>query len=309
MSCILFYILIMKIAAWAVRFFEKLARQGWRAKAEYKFFYGLLKLIRPRSERIDLNLDLIYPEHKGDEAWHKEFKNKIYQNFAWDLAEIFAAQKDINQVSSWVKEVEGFDYIKNFLDDRNQGLLFMSGHYCSWELLAYWYSNLIRAHGGKLYAVAQNMHDKDLTAILNEYRAKAGITVLPKDISTFEIVKLLKKGAHIAVLNDVAWTGGELLPFLGQLCTNTTGPATLAMLSGVPIISVGIYRLDEFKYKIKFLEPFHVDNNNNNLSKRERIEQATIKINNNLGEIISQQPELWFWLHNRWKLNKLKKNK
>ena len=297
----------MKITAWAVRLFERFAKQGWRAEAEYKFFYGLLKLIKPRAERIDANLDLIYPEFKDNKAWHRDFKDKIYQNFAWVIAEIFAAQKDVSKILDWVQEFEHFEYLQKFLDDRKQGLLLLSGHFCNWELLACWYAQLIKQHGGNLYVIVQNMRDKDLSAINDEYRTKAGIILLPKDTSMFEMVKLLKNGAHVAALTDIAWTGGDVLPFLGQPCTNTAGPATLAMLSGVPIISAGIYRLEPFKYKIKFLEPFYVEDNLS-LSKRERIERAMIKINDNLGEIISQRPELWFWLHNRWKMNKLKKH-
>lgn len=294
----------MTIAAKAVRIFQAASAEGWRGHATASFFYGLLKLIRPRNKRIDLNLDMIYPEHKGDKKWHKNFKNKIYKNLSWTLTEILAAQRDMNKAFKWITKIDGLEYINEFLDDRKRGLLFLSGHFCNWELLAYWYSQFIQKHGGKLYIISQNMRDKDLSAIIFEYRDRSGIIMLPKQTSTLELVRLLKNGAHIAMLTDIAWTGGEILPFLGQPCTNTTGPATLSMLSGAPMITVGIYRLAPFRHKVKFLKPFQVPDGDNKL---ERIKNATIKVNNNFGEIIAQCPELWFWLHDRWKMRKAKK--
>ncbi len=300
----------MKLAAEAVRFFQAASAEGWRGHAAASFFYGILKLIKPRDKRIDSNLDLIYPEYKDNKLWHRDFKNKVYKNLAWTISEILAVQKDISKALDWITEVEGFEYLDEFIDNRKHGLLFLTGHFGNWELLGYWYAQIIKKHGGKLYVVAQEMHDKDITRIIDEYRVKSGAEVILKDTSTLELVKMLKDGAHIAILNDVAWSGGEILPFMGQPCTNTIGPATLAMLSGVPMMSVAIYRTAPFRHKVKFLKPFHVpDNINNNHDKLERIKSATMQINKNLEMLISQCPELWFWLHDRWKMNKLERHR
>lgn len=286
----------MSAAACAVRAFQAVADAGWRGRMVYGFLYGLLKLAQPRRERIDANLRLVWPDR--DAAWRRAFRARVYQNLAWTVTEVLALQRNPGQASSWISGVEGRSILDE-LADGGQGAIFLTGHFGNWELLGTWCAQVLKAKGRQFYAVFQEIHDRDLSGVLRGFRERGGISVLPKETSVLEMAHRLRAGAHIAILADVSWLGGALtLPFMGHECTNSPGPAILAMLASVPIVPLGIYRQGPFEHGVRVFPPLSISGQG---SRSERIEGGTLAINRAIEAIIAPRPELWFWLHDRWK--------
>ena len=286
----------MSAAACAVRAFQAVADVGWRGRMVYRFLYGLLKLVQPRRERIDANLRLVWPER--DAAWRRAFRARVYQNLAWTVTEVLALQRDPGQASSWISGVEGRSILDE-LAEGGQGAILLTGHFGNWELLGTWYAQVLKAKSRQLYAVFQEIHDRDLSGVLKGFRERGGISVLPKEMSVLEMAHRLRAGAHIAILADVSWLEGALtMPFMGHECTNSPGPAILAMLASVPIVPLGIYRRGPFEHGVRVFPPLSIPGQG---SRAERIEGGTLAINRALEAIIAPRPELWFWLHDRWK--------
>ena len=280
-----------------IRVFQAIARPGWRGRAVASFFYGLLRLVGPRGRRIDSNLRLVYPEKDGE--WRRAFRRRVYDGLAWTLTETLALQRDPGQAMDWVSPAEGEEVLDGLFNDGG-GALILTGHIGNWELLGSWYAQTLRARLDRpLYVVYQEIHDADIAALVREYRERSGMSVLPKETSTLEIARLLREGAHIAILADVSWVGGVLLPFMGRPCTNSMGPSVLAMLASVPIIPLAIYREAPFRHRVRILPPLHLSREGD---RHARLERMTLEINHALERLIDIQPELWFWLHNRWKI-------
>ena len=72
----------------------------------------------------------------------------------------------------------------------------------------------------------------------------------------------------------------------------------LSILASVPIVPVGIYRLAPFRHRICFFPPLPLPEERNRLR---RAELLTLEVNRALEKVIAPRPELWFWMHNRWK--------
>lgn len=72
----------------------------------------------------------------------------------------------------------------------------------------------------------------------------------------------------------------------------------LSLLASVPIIPVGIYRTAPFRHIIRFFPPLPVPEERD---RRRKAELLTLEVNHALEEMIAPRPELWFWMHNRWK--------
>lgn len=286
----------MKASAWAVRTLQTLAAPGFRASLTASFLANVLKLVAPRGRRVLSNLRLIYPE--STEAWRKDLRRRLYEHLGWMVTELLVLQRDPAQALSWVEEVRNPHYIETALAE-GKGVLFLSGHYGNWELLAAWYAQYLKKRDfHDFYIVSQTTRDKDIARLISEYRERSGIWLLPKQTSVLEMVKLLKSGKHVAALADISWLGGLRLPFMGQSCTNTTGPAVLATLASVPIIPVALYRKEPFRHTLEFFAPLPVSEEKD---RRLKIELLTREVNSALETLIAPQPELWFWLHNRWK--------
>ncbi|GHS89959.1 lipid A biosynthesis acyltransferase [Synergistales bacterium] len=285
-----------KAAAWLVEGFRATAKRGWRASCEAAVLRALLRIIRPRGRRILSNLALAYPEK--DERWRKDMRGRVYDHLGWMLTELLTLQRDPLQALEWVEETRGAQYIEPAIE-AGKGVIFLGAHYGNWELAAAWYAQYLKQKGlHNFYIVSQDMRDPDLSDILERFRANAGIKLLPKSTSTLEFIKLLKGGAHVAALADISWLGGVTLPFMGQPCTHTMGPAVLAAISGSPIIPVALYRKAPFRHAIEFFPPVSVREEKN---RRLKIELTAREIISATERMIAPQPELWFWLHNRWK--------
>jgi len=209
-------------------------------------------------------------------------------------------QRDPAQALDWIEEAHNLCYVEEPIS-KGKGIIFLSAHYGNWELLAAWYAQYLKKKGfNNFYIVSLNIKDKDINRLVMRYRRNSGINLLPKQTSTLEMVKLLKSGAHIAAQADISWLGGLVLPFMGHPCTNSTGPAVLALLASVPIVPVAIYRKGPFRHKAVFSPPLQIPESEKT-DRREKIELLARQINSVLENIIKPQPELWFWLHNRWK--------
>ena len=285
------------MAAFVIRIFQAMAREGWRGRAVAAFLRFLLKIVRPRAKMMDSNIRLVRPDL--DTTQRREIARGVYDNLAWTVAELLALQRNTRQALSWVTNVTGIEYLDETLAN-GRGAILLTGHFGNWELLGSWYAQTIRARGRMPYVIYQEIHDRGVSRIVNEYRERGGMIALSKDASTLEMARLLHDGAYIGILPDVAWWSGITLPFMGRPCRNSVGPAALAMLAGVPILPLAIYRDAPFRHTVRFLPPFRVPTEG---KRDERIERGTLAINKALEELIAPRPELWFWLHNRWKGN------
>jgi KDO2-lipid IV(A) lauroyltransferase len=301
----------VKLAIWAIEGLRAFTKRGWRASRVASLLTAILKLLAPRGKRILSNLSLVYPG--SPESWRRDLRRRLYEHLGWTLTEILALQRDPAQSLHWVEETRNRRYIEKPLS-QGKGVLFLSGHYGNWELLAAWHVQVLRSGGldrAPFYAVLRDSKDPDIARLIERYRRNTGIKLLPKSTPVLEMVKLLKSGAQIAILADISWQGGIILPFMGQLCANATGPAALAILASVPIIPVAIYRRGPFRHVVEFfppilpeLENFPDSGEGNAVRKKDwrlRTEFLTREVNSALERLIEPQPELWFWLHNRWK--------
>lgn len=285
----------MKAAVKAIKFFEKFADKGLRGKITQKFFSGLLKLIKPRGKLILKDLARVYPE--SSEKWRKEIRSKVYENLSWTLVETLVLQRDNSQAFDWIKSVKNIEIINDLMQQK-RGALLLSGHFGNWELGASWLTQNAIKHGHKMYVIYQPIHDADIDKYLIDMRERYGMIMLDKNISVMKIAHLLKEGAHIILLNDISGKAELRVPFMGLDATNTPGAALMEMLTGVPVIPACIYRNAPFEHEIEFFEPLKFLQAKD---REERLRLITLEMNKAIEKFIRRRPELWFWLHNRWK--------
>ncbi len=285
-----------KAAVRAIKFFERFADTGLRGKITASFFSGLLKMIHPRKKVIDDNLALAYPE--SPERWRKDIRGQIYENLAWTLTEVLALQRDHSQAFSWVKKVHNLKLVDDLVDS-GRGAIFLTGHFGNWELLGSWTAQYLQKKGSALHVVYQELHDEDISRYVHETRERGKMLLLDKGVSVHKFAHMLKGGAFVAVLNDVAGVREVTVPFMGHDATNTPGPAIMAMLSGVPIVPACIYRNAPFEHEAEFFEPIKLPDNS--IKHEDRMRAIVLECNRAYEMIIRKRPELWFWLHKRWR--------
>ena len=285
-----------KAAVRAIKLFEHLSDTGTRGRITQKFLSGLLKLIHPRGKVVDDNLRLAYPN--SPKQWRKDIRSLMYENLAWTITEILALQREPSKIFDWIKSVKNIEIADKLIKSK-RGAVFMSGHFGNWEIMAAWYAQYTKRRGRQMYVIAQAIHDEDVSEYIDGLRRNMGVDLMPSIYSVQKYAHLLKNGNHIALLNDVAGTNRMIVPFMGHDATNMPGPAIMAMLSGVPIVPVCIYRNAPFEHEIEFFPPIEMPDEN--LPHEERLRKIILDCNLAIENFIRKRPELWFWLHKRWR--------
>jgi KDO2-lipid IV(A) lauroyltransferase len=89
-----------------------------------------------------------------------------------------------------------------------------------------------------------------------------------------------------------------MVDFFGRPTRTTATTAFLARKTGALIIPVGIVTDDEEHFTIKFSQPIEVAQSDDEDAD---ILEATQKQASALEAMVREYPQLWFWLHKRWK--------
>jgi KDO2-lipid IV(A) lauroyltransferase len=109
----------------------------------------------------------------------------------------------------------------------------------------------------------------------------------------------LAENAVIVLLPDQAVLPreGVAVPFLGRPAWTTPAPAKMALRHAATIVFAFCIP-DGLGHRLEFEEPIRVDE----LSESERDPLAlTTRINDVISRRIAARPELWLWMHDRWK--------
>ena len=94
---------------------------------------------------------------------------------------------------------------------------------------------------------------------------------------------------------------GIWAPFFGRLAATTTLPALLSLRTGAPVMFVGMTPDGEGKWKITFHDPIYPPTDKE--EKAEFTRTVTACLNEKLALTVRDNPEEWFWVHNRFKLS------
>ena len=106
-------------------------------------------------------------------------------------------------------------------------------------------------------------------------------------------MKVLKKNKSVFLLIDQKDSAGEEIDFFGQPVKTQIGFLKIARKYNMPIIPMQNQRLDNGKFNITFHQPIY----NNNVDNDKII---MLKIHTIIEKWIINNPNQWFWQHNRF---------
>lgn len=184
--------------------------------------------------------------------------------------------------------------IKKAIQNSPNGVIFFTAHFGNWEILTQFvakigFPKLVIAREGNNTLIENN--------ITFPFRHTYGNKTAYKNEAMSKMVKKLKDGGNVGLLTDLS-ENGISLPFFGRPAQTTKTIGLLYIKYNPKIIPIFNRRNENGKYEIiieDFIEP--------KLSgkKDEDVEIITKTCNDIYEKIISQSPQQWFWMHNRWK--------
>jgi KDO2-lipid IV(A) lauroyltransferase len=249
-------------------------------------------VLRGRDRLAMRNLRLVFPE-KSD-AERRRIIDDCWRHFGRETLDGIRMQhltaEEIAQRCPIIRP--------ELLDEglaRGRGVLIISAHYGGWEVAGLAVMTKVR----HVRTVTRPLDNEYLDRELLQIRERTGAEVIDRRRAARPLYKALSDNGVVVLLVDQAVQPREglLSPFLGIPAWTTDAPARMALRLGSTIVFAFCIP-DGSRHRLEFDEPIHLDQ----LGDGEKNPEAlTGRINGVLSRRIAAHPELWLWMHDRWK--------
>ena len=216
---------------------------------------------------------------------------KMWENYGRILSEYMFIKNFRNSKYKKFLTIEGQE-ILNELKDSKEPVIFISGHFNNFELMAM----QIEKSGINLAAIYRPLNNIFLNKIMEKIRTKY---ICRKQIKkggsgTRELLESFKNNYSIAIMIDQRVSESIKVDFFNQKASTTIIPAQLFKKFGSKIVPIYIERINGVYFKMTVSRPMI-------LKKESTIEEITLKLNKWLEKMILINPDQWIWSHDRWK--------
>ncbi|MFZ0429665.1 MAG: lysophospholipid acyltransferase family protein [Acidobacteriota bacterium] len=251
-----------------------------------------------RHRRIGMtNLRLAFPE-KSDE-WRTKVLERSYAQIAGHVAELSRLTRvsgdDIHRRVNYEpgRGVENYRLAR----DEGRGVLFLTAHISSWELLP-------QAHALRerpLSFVVRPLDNPYLDGWMTRIRTRFGNRVIPKQGSLREMLRELHRGEAVGLLVDqnVQEKDGVYAPLFGIPACTTSSVALLSMKTGAPVVPAFLVPAESRgRYRMRFYPPLHAESTG---SREQDVIHNTTRFNGFIEAVIREFPHCWLWGHRRFR--------
>ena len=274
-------------------FIFKILRLKLSSNLSCLIFQKIGPLIRNNST-IYKNINLVFSNN--DENENKKIIKNMWCNYGRTFAEymfldFFRKNKSLNIK---VENLSKFDELKK----SKRPLLFFSGHFANFELLAM----TIEKNNFNICALYRPLNNIFLNPVMKYLRTKYLCKdQIPKSIpgkskdGTRQLLNRIKNKKHIALMVDQKVNEGIKVDLFKKKALTINIPAQLALKHGYSLVPIEIKRVSNANFVIHIKENIKINSEDNQLS-------ITEKINRELEKMILNNPEQWIWTHDRWRI-------
>ena len=182
------------------------------------------------------------------------------------------------------------------LKKNNKPIVFFSGHFANFELMA----KCLQELGFDIGAIYRPLNNIFLNPIMEFIRKKyiCPIQIEKGSNGTKKLIKHISNNNPLALMVDQRLSSSIRVPFFDQPATTTITPAQLAIKYDALLVPVFLKRLEKTNFEFFIEEPL-ITNRTNDYDKD--IFNITQSMNKKIEEFIKRDPAHWLWSHDRWK--------
>src|SRR5436190_2950407 len=251
-------------------------------------------VFRIRGRVVEENLRIAFPEKSATER--HDITRRMWEHLLLMICEVAQLQRKFHE-TNWRKYVEVPKKREWILVASKGGpKVCVTGHFGNFEALGH-VSNF---WGFRTYTVARTLDNPYLDRLVARYRESMGQRLLPKSDSAGQADEVLQTGGILGILGDQhAGRQGCVVDFLGRPASCHKALALFALLSRAPLLVATCTRADR---PLRFtMQMEAVIDPADNPPEFGSVEELTQWYNDVLAARIRQQPEQYWWLHDRWK--------
>ncbi len=237
------------------------------------------------------NIQMSFPGESN--AWHREVRAESFRELGRMSGEFPHMGKFLEKYRNGDVVFEGRERVEATI---GKGAVFIGGHFTDWEV-----TSLCLAQTDPTchftYRPANN-------PIIDEYivktRAAFGLTLQAAKGKEggMGLLRSLKKGLSVALMNDQKYNMGLAVPFFGYDCMTADGPTRLALKFNVPLIPITGRRVEGTKFVATAYPAIPLDYNKPDDEKT--VFDGVKRVNEFMEVRVREAPEQWFWAHRRW---------
>ena len=238
------------------------------------------------------NLEVAFPKKSAGEC--RVIARSMFQHFGRLLLELLKYSSLSKEQQMALVDWEGEERVRLALA-QGKGILFCTGHFGFWEQQAL-------AHALKfepMAVMARPLDNPKLHDLLDGIRTSNSNEVVYRRGAVRKALRLLAEGKGVGILIDQHMTSADAIyvDFFGRPAATTSTLAALAIRTGAPVIPLFAFPLPGGRYRMIYEHPVAPPPHDSEDAVREFTQRCT----DVLEMYVRRQPELWLWMHRRWR--------
>ncbi|MBL8536165.1 MAG: lysophospholipid acyltransferase family protein [Hyphomonadaceae bacterium] len=244
------------------------------------------------------NLRMAFPNE--NDAWHREMRKESFRELGRMSGEFPHMGKFLEKFRSGGVTFEGRERIEATL---GKGAVFIGGHFTNWEVT----SLCLAQTDATCHFTYRPANNPIIDKYIVETRAAfgLGLQAAKGKEGGMGLLRSLKRGRSVALMNDQKYNMGLSVPFFGYECMTADGPTRLALKFKVPLIPITGRRIEGTRFVATAYEPIQLDYDNPDDERT--VFEGVRRINEFMEARVREAPAQWFWAHRRWPKDAWKK--
>jgi KDO2-lipid IV(A) lauroyltransferase len=178
---------------------------------------------------------------------------------------------------------------------QGKGVLFVTGHFGFWELQALVHPLRLQP----MAVLARALDNQALNVVLEQMRTRTGNSVIYRRGTMRRVLRMLHAGEGVGVLIDqhVGSRDAIQVDFFNRPAATTPAVAALALRTGARVVPLFALPLGGGRYRMIYehpVEPPPAD-------APDAVRELTQRCTDVLEMYVRRHPELWLWMHRRWR--------
>ena len=178
---------------------------------------------------------------------------------------------------------------------QNRGVLLYTGHFGFWEINALVHALML----APMAVLARPLDNPLLHNLLETVRTRTGNSVFYRRGAIRRVLRALEANQAVAFLIDQHMQPADAVyvEFFNRPAATTSALAALALRTGAPVVPVFALPLPGGRFRMVYEHPVEPPNADD----EHAITEFTQRCTDVLEMYVRRRPELWLWMHRRWR--------
>ncbi|MGQ9675159.1 MAG: lysophospholipid acyltransferase family protein [Chloroflexota bacterium] len=285
----------LQISYWVVRFCQFLARTlPVRVSYAITVFLAYVTYFAWPAMRqtVTDNMHRVLGESADGQRLRRMVRS-AYRNYFKYMAEFLRFPSLSSEDLEKLIDGQGWENLDRALE-AGKGVVFVCFHFGNWDLAG----AMVAIRGYPMNVVAESFEPKNLNDLIQGYRTKRGIKIIPLESAAKRVLQALRRNEILALLVDrPSFDSGVPVRLFGGTCYLPGGAATLAIRTGAKVLPGYLVRKPDNTFVGRIDPALEFEPTGDFEHDVQRYTQMMV---DRLAEYVCRHPDQWFLFRRLW---------